>query len=214
MGVKENLKSIIGIILIGVLFIAASYAVQNNLDFFESYITDSFFSMVFYVFILIVSAVFAPIDMIFLMPIASAVWGWFLAAVLSLLGWTLGSSVVFVLSRKYGVPLIRKIISLKEIYRYEQLMPKENLFLGVVFLRIAIPIDLISYAIGIFTNMKFIPYFFATLIGFLPLAFFLAYIGTLPIYMQIIGFIIFLFVVIIGLFSIKHVKKNTVKKNY
>ena len=170
--------------------------------------------MVFYVFILIVSAVFAPIDMIFLMPIASAVWGWFLAAVLSLLGWTLGSSVVFVLSRKYGVPLIRKIISLKEIYRYEQLMPKENLFLGVVFLRIAIPIDLISYAIGIFTNMKFIPYFFATLIGFLPLAFFLAYIGTLPIYMQIIGFIIFLFVVIIGLFSIKHVKKNTVKKNY
>ena len=214
MGVKENLKSIIGIILIGVLFIAASYAVQNNLDFFESYITDSFFSMVFYVFILIVSAVFAPIDMIFLMPIASAVWGWFLAAVLSLLGWTLGSSVVFVLSRKYGVPLIRKIISLKEIYGYEQLMPKENLFLGVVFLRIAIPIDLISYAIGIFTNMKFIPYFFATLIGFLPLAFFLAYIGTLPIYMQIIGFIIFLFVVIIGLFSIKHVKKNTVKKNY
>ena len=140
MGVKENLKSIIGIILIGVLFIAASYAVQNNLDFFESYITDSFFSMVFYVFILIVSAVFAPIDMIFLMPIASAVWGWFLAAVLSLLGWTLGSSVVFVLSRKYGVPLIRKIISLKEIYGYEQLMPKENLFLGVVFLRIAIPI--------------------------------------------------------------------------
>jgi len=205
-----KIKSAVGIVIIIFLFIFASYIAQNNLDFLQNYIQNDFFSMIIYILILIVSAVFAPIDVIFLMPIAVASWGWFTAALLSLLGWTLGSAVVFVLARKYGVPLIRKLLPLNKIYKYEKFMPQNNLFIEIIFLRIAIPIDVISYAIGIFTKIKFIPYFFATLIGFLPLALFLAYIGTLPAYMQIIGFIVFLLVVIIGFLSVKHkhIKKS------
>jgi len=85
-------------------------------------------------------------------------------------------------------------------------MPKEHTFVGIIFLRIAIPIDIISYAIGLFTSIRFMPYFFATLIGFLPLAFFLAYLGTLPAYAQVMGFILFLLVVIIGFLSVRNKK--------
>ena len=101
-----------------------------------------------------------------------------------------------------------EFLPLDKICEYEKFMPQKNIFAGIVFLRIAIPIDVISYAIGLFTNISFVPYFFATLLGFLPSAFFLAYIGTLPAHMQIIGFAVFLLVVIVGFLSVKykHVK--------
>ena len=208
--VDQKIKSAIGIILIVAGFIVASYIVQNNLDFFKNYIGHGFLGMITYTLIVVVSIVLAPINEVILMPVATALWGWFITALLTLLGLTLGSIIVFVLTRKYGAPLIRKLLPLDKIYKYERLMPQEHLFVGIILLRIAVPIDVVSYAIGLFTKIRFVPYFFATLIGFLPLAFFLAYIGTLPAHMQIIGFIVFLFVVIIGYLSVRH--KNTKKQ--
>ena len=206
MKINIAFKSIAGVFLIVTLFIVASYIVHNNSDFFSNYIRDDFQSKVLYIFILIVSAVFAPVDVIFMMPLATTTWGWITAGLLSLIGWTIGSVVVFFISRKYGAPLIKKHIPLNKIYKYERFMPQTNIFTGIIFLRIAIPIDFISYAIGLFTNIKFIPYFFATIIGFLPMAFSLAYIGTLSVYMQIMSFIFFSVVVSLGVLSIKHKK--------
>jgi len=208
--INPKIKSAIGIILIVVAFIVVSYIVQNNLDFFKNYIENGFLGMIIYVLIVIASIVIAPINEVILIPVATALWGWFITALLTLLGWTLGSVIVFVLTRKYGAPLIRKLLPLDKIYKYEKFMPQNHLFVGIILLRIAIPIDVVSYAIGLFTNIRFIPYFFATLIGFLPLAFFLAYIGTLPAYVQIISFVIFLLVIIIGFLSVKrkYIKKQ------
>lgn len=139
--VKKNIKTIIEIILIVVLFVSASYIVQNNIDFFKNFIKDNVWSMILYVLLLIVSAVIAPVDMIFLMPLASSVWGLFLTAILSLMGWTLGSAVVFILCRKYGVDLIKRFVPLEKIYKYENLMPQENIFAEIILLRLIIPID-------------------------------------------------------------------------
>ena len=66
-------------------------------------------------------------------------------------------------------------------------MPKRNLFFSIIFLRIAVPADIISYAIGLFTDIRFIVYSLATFIGYAPLAFLLAYAGTLPIYIRVYG---------------------------
>ncbi|MCM2325956.1 MAG: VTT domain-containing protein [Candidatus Woesearchaeota archaeon] len=215
MSIKDSVKSITGFIILGFMFIAASYVVHVNSDFFTSYIRNDTKSMLLYILILIVSAVFAPVDIIFLMPLATTTWGWMLAGLLSLIGWTLGSAVVFFLSRKVGVPLIYKHFPFQKIYKYEKYMPQKNLFFGIIFLRIAIPIDLISYALGLFTNIQFLPYITATIIGFIPLAFFLAYIGTLPIYMQVLGFILFLFIAGIGYATIRHkIKKEELKKQH
>ena len=209
---KEDIKAIAGVLLIVILFILASYVVKNNLDLFKSYIKDDFMGMIIYALVLVISIVLAPINDIVLVPIATAIWGWFIAALLTLLGWVIGSSIAFILARKYGVPLSKKILPLKEIYKSQEFVSKENTFIGIILLRIAIPIDIISYATGIFTNISFTHYFFATLIGFLPLAFFLAYLGTLPVYLQIIGFILFLLVIIVGFSSVKHRHIKKTKK--
>jgi uncharacterized membrane protein YdjX (TVP38/TMEM64 family) len=200
---KGNLKPIIGIILIITAFIVVSYIVQRNLDFFEGYIEDDFLGMLIYTLIIVVSIILAPINEVVLIPLATALWGWFAAALLTLLGWMIGSSIAFILAREYGVLLVRKLFPMKKIYQYQEFIAKENTFLGIILLRVIIPFDVVSYAIGIFTRIRFVPYFFATLIGFLPLAFVLAYIGTLPVYMQVLGFIIFLLIVAIEYFSIK-----------
>lgn len=197
-------KFIIGVIILILVFFAVSYFVQKNTGLLESYLKDDLSGKLIYICILIVSAVFAPVDVIFLMPVVSSSWGWLSAGLLSLIGWTIGSAVVFILSRKYGVRLIRNNSSLKKLMKYERLMPQTHVFVGIVFLRIAVPVDLVSYAIGIFTNIKFPVFLIATFIGFIPLAFFMAYLGTLPLVIQLAGFIFFLSILGIGYLRFKY----------
>lgn len=214
MELNPEMKFAFAAIALGLIFIIISYVAHENTEFLENYIKDDFRGVLFYLAILIVSAIIAPVDVLFLMPIATSTWGWKLAGLYSLIGWTLGSAVVFFLTRRFGVPLIRKHSLLQKIYRYEKMMPQKNLFFGIISLRIAIPIDLISYAIGLFTNIKFLPFFFATLIGFIPMAFFMAFLGSLPVLMQVLGLSFF---VIVAYYSIvrkkKKLEKENVKKN-
>ena len=62
-----------------------------------------------------------------LLPVASNVFGWFNSAIFNIMGWFLGSVIVFYISRKYGVPLIKKFVSLEKINKLESKIPKENL---------------------------------------------------------------------------------------
>jgi uncharacterized membrane protein YdjX (TVP38/TMEM64 family) len=196
---KENSKSIALLAFIAAAFISASCLAQHNLDFFKKYIAIGPLPLqiLVYVAILTVCAVLAPVDVAFLMPIVAALWGWPYAALISLIGWTLGSCIVFFLTRKYGLGLVKKLVG-KDISNYSKIMPKKNLFFGTVFLRIAIPADVVSYAIGLFTDVGFVPYLFATFLGYMPLAFFLAYAGTLPVYVQMIGFAVFFVIIAIA----------------
>lgn len=204
------IKSGIALLLFIAGFIIVSYIVQSNTDFFTKYIQNNIASMIIYVIILIISAVIAPIDPAFLMPVAIASWGWLNTAILSLVGWTLGSALVFVIARKFGLPLIQRFVPLKKVYKYEKLMHKHDKFFGIIFLRLAMPIDIISYVIALFTTVDFIPYFIATLIGYLPLALLLAFLGTLSFNLQIISFVIFVILVLIFFFFFKKIFKHPI----
>jgi len=206
--INKKYSSIIGISLVIALFILASYLVQENLDFVKSYIKLDFQSILIYIIILIISTVIAPIDLAFLIPVATAAWGWFLTGLLSLLGWTLGTAIVFFLSRKYGIPLIKKLVPLEKLYKYEKIMPEKHIFAQIILLRLLIPIDFVSYAIGLFTKVRFLPFITATIIGFLPSAFILAYLGGLPFYFQLIGLAALIVISIIGLLSAKYIRKR------
>lgn len=206
--IGKKVKYLLGLTLIAAIFILITFIVQNNVELIQGLIQNDFLGILVYISVLIVSAVVAPIDVLFLMPIATALWGWIPAALISLFGWTLGSAVVFALSRKYGVNLIKRLVPLKKIYEYEKLMPKRNVFFSIVFLRIAVPVDIVSYAIGLFTRVNFSTFFFATLLGFTPLAFALAYLGSLPANFQLISFILFAFIVVLGILYIKRYNKT------
>lgn len=141
--------------------------------------------MAIYLLATIASNIIAPISALPLMPLASALWGSFLTALLSILGWSIGASILFYLTRKYGRPLVARFFNVKRVEEIAQAIPEKRFFWGVVFFRIIFPVDLLSIALGLFTKMKWRPYLVATIIGITPFAFILAYGVTLPLSWQI-----------------------------
>jgi len=203
---KEKIKSFVEIILIVIFFIASSYLIQKNIFNITNVIGKGFLSMLIYILVVIVAIVIAPISAIPLLPLASNIWGWFTVGLLSVIGWTIGALIAFILARKYGVPLIKKFISLNKINKFEKLVPNENIFWSVVFLRMSIPVDVLSYALGLFSKISMRNYFLATLIGVTPFAFVLAYAGTISFVYQIFAFFIAMVIFIIGILIVSRKK--------
>jgi len=187
---KSKLKALFEILLIALIFIILTYVVQNNFDFFENLVGKNIWGIVIYVLIIIIAIVIAPISSIPLLPVVSNIWGWKIAAAVSVVGWTIGSMLAFLIARVYGVRIVKRLVSLEGIHRLENKIPKEHLFLSVVFLRIVIPVDILSYALGLFSKIKFWPYTIATFIGVIPATVILAVLGTIPFIYQLIALLI------------------------
>lgn len=203
---SQKTKSIIEVLVIVILFLFSSYLVRENIEVVENLIGEGFIGILIYILITIIAIVIAPISMVPLIPIASNIWGWFLAAIFNIFGWTIGSFIVFFISRKYGVPLIKKFVSLEKINKLESKVPKENLFFSIVILRMVIPVDILSYALGLFSKIDFKTYALATILGITPFAFVFSYLGTVPFYYQLAGIIIIIFIV--GLITLFYKKKK------
>ncbi len=191
----RGLFEAIGVIIVSIYF---SYVVQNNFSYFEKFIVKGVTGIVVYVLIEITSIVIAPVTTLPLIAVASNLWGWINAGLISIFAWTIGAWIAFVISRKYGVRIIKKFISIEKIQEIEAKIPREHLFWSVVLMRIIIPVDILSYALGIFTKMKARSYIIATIIGISPFAFLLAYLGTIPINYQILLFFIAGVLILIG----------------
>jgi uncharacterized membrane protein YdjX (TVP38/TMEM64 family) len=61
-------------------------------------------------------------------------------------------------------------------------------FWSIVLVRLVLPMDVISYVLGLFTDIEWPKYVAATAIGLTPSAFLLAYLGKLPNAYEIIAF--------------------------
>ncbi|MFC1686164.1 TVP38/TMEM64 family protein [Nanoarchaeota archaeon] len=196
---KERFKSIFGIFLIIISFMVISYLVQTNTDLFKQYLDVGLLGMIVFVFILALSIIVAPISAVSLFPLASSLWGWVLAGVLGTIGWTIGAVVAFMLARKYGVTLVEKVLPSKKIYRFEKVISGRNLFWTVIVLRMFIPVDGVSYLMGLFSKMSLKSYTLATVIGLVVFSFAVAYLGSVPFYYQLFFAVIFLFLFLIWL---------------
>lgn len=203
---NDRLKSFIELLIIIILFVFFSYLVQKNLDSIKNIIGNQF-GMLFYILITIIAIVIAPISTMPLLPIASNLWGVFSAAILSIIGWTVGAYIAFIIARTYGIPIVKQFIPIEKINKLEKMVPRENIFWSVVFLRMVIPVDILSYALGLFSKMKTKNYVLATLIGVSPFAFIFAYLGKLPFYYQILAILIAIIILIIG-FTVKKRRRN------
>jgi len=69
-----------------------------------------------------------------------------------------------------------------------------------------IPVDILSYAVGLFTDIHAITYFWATLVGIVPFAFIFSYAGMFPWYLQISAFIIGIRIFFRTTHSFTHIK--------
>jgi len=147
--------------------------------FAESLIGGNLFmSSVAFVLILAVAIVFAPITVMPLIPMATVFMGPFLVGVLSVMGWTLGSVCAFLIARHAGRPLLARLVSLERIKSYEHLIPERMQFVSVVLLRMLIPVDVLSYALGFTISMPLWKYTLATALGVTWFSFAFAYMGN------------------------------------
>lgn len=180
--IKTDLLKLFSLVLFFIIafFLTNYYEVE-----IIKYLDFGYWGMLIYVLLATSSTVLAPVNTLPLIPVATALWGGFISALLSITAWTLGAIIAFIIARKFGRPFIEKHYSLEKISRYEKILGDKYVFWNIVALRIMIPVDLLSYAIGLFTSVKLSTYSLATLIGVSPFAFLLAYSTTFPPLLQI-----------------------------
>lgn len=170
-----------------VVFVAASILSQRYVAPIKQLIqVPGVLGMTIYVFLAIISNVIAPLTVLPLLPVAVALWGSFATALLSILGWTIGAAIIFSLTRRYGKPFVSRFINISRVEEINKAIPQKNFFWIVVFFRIIFPVDILSFALGLFTSMPWQPYLAATIIGITPFAFILSFGVSLPIIWQII----------------------------
>ena len=185
---KLKLWAFFWAVLVVFLFVMFSYFVQTNLGFFEGLMVDGILGMMIYVLLKIIATVFAPVTALPFIVLAVGLWGFEVAVFLTALGWTLGGMIDFLLARKFGVSIIKKLVPLEDVYKFEERVNVGNSFWSVVFLRMIVPVDVLSYGLGLFSRIDFWKYSLATFIGVIPFAFTFAYLGKMPyFYLLILG---------------------------
>ena len=170
----------ISIGIVATVLVAAVWLVHQHADDIKRFIDAHPVSgIVLYLVLNIIDAVAAPGATLPLIPVAAHSWGHFGAALLTTAGWTAGSLIAFLIARRWGAPVVRKLTSMQRVKRLKTYVPKD-LFWSIVVLRMFMPMDVISYVLGLFTNMTWSSYAIATALGLTPSAFLLAYLGKTP----------------------------------
>jgi uncharacterized membrane protein YdjX (TVP38/TMEM64 family) len=208
--VKLKLWSFFGVFLASALFISFSYFIQTRLEIFDSAIMGGGFGMVVYFLLNVLAVVLAPITVLPLIVLAVGFWGIWIAVILTVFAWTLGSVIAFLLARRFGVPIVRRFVSLENIYKFEERVKIGSGFWNVVFLRMILPVDVLSYALGLFSRIGFWTYALATFIGVIPFAFVFAYLGEVPYFYQVIAGLVFL-IVFLGYLIFRELKLVSAK---
>jgi uncharacterized membrane protein YdjX (TVP38/TMEM64 family) len=140
-----------------------------------------------YEMLIIAGEIIVPAGSLPLLPIAVLLWGNYWSAVLTLTGWMICSIIAFGAARRYGRVLVSRFIDTEKMSRIGRTIPHQHLFFTIVLFRMAFPVGLVSYALGIFTPIGWLPYLAATAMGSAPLAFLAALILTLPFWYRILA---------------------------
>jgi len=115
-----------------------------------------FFGPLAYILIVFISTIISPLGCVFLWPFALLAWGFPLPAVYTSFGAIVGAAANFWIARKFGRPIIEKLITKKGMEIVDMISLKEGLK-ALFFLRLYV-----SYAAGL-KKIHFIPYFLITI---------------------------------------------------
>lgn len=122
------------------------------------------------------SVVLLPFSSLPLLPLATRSYGVMLTALLSAAGWWAGCLIAFRIAR-LGRRYLERITSMEAIDRIEEKIPEDVGFGGIVVLRMILPVDVVSFALGLLKRLRFRTYAVASLVGILPFAFVMSYAG-------------------------------------
>jgi uncharacterized membrane protein YdjX (TVP38/TMEM64 family) len=188
MAARSARKEYLSLTVVAAVLISAVWLARSHEDSLKEFIDHHRLEgVVVYIILNILDAVIAPGATLPLIPIAARAWGHVAAALVTTVGWTAGSLVAFYIARRWGAPIVNKLTSMERVKRLRPYVPK-NPFWSVVLLRLVVPMDVMSYVLGLFTEMTWQRYGLATALGLTPSAFLLAYIGRTPRAYDIIMF--------------------------
>lgn len=124
------------------------------------------------------------------------VFGWFWSFVYAAVGVLVGSSIAFLLARRFREPLVKRFVPLQQMHQWEDKFTKDTKFMTFLAIRFTTgPIlDFISYVAGL-TKISYKNFFLTTAITLLPDAFYY-YVGE-EVYKRntpvaIVGIIVFI----------------------
>ncbi len=179
-------KYIIGVLLTVALFVALAQWSQQHVALLQELSSQAGFVGVFsYITIMAASIVFAPLGTAFLLPVAATSYGPFLAAIYSIVGWTLGSVGAFWIARHFGFKKFKETPVMRRIQSYEASVPKLQFYGLIVLFRVALPVDGVSYALGLVSTISYPAFIVTTVLGITPLAFVFTFASTLSATIQI-----------------------------
>lgn len=181
-------------LLIAGLFVIVSYGMREHQQYIGLLLANNnaFGATIFILLTALFVVFIIPLDIVFLIPLGVLLWGPLLTALMSITGWSLGAGIAFWMARRWGPPLITRIVGERRVAQFHDRIPKSNLFWMVVFLRMLVPVDLLSYALGLFSHLSWRTYVLATVLGVSPFGFFFAYVGILPLWYQFAAFTVVL----------------------
>ncbi len=183
-----KIKTLLPILVLVLLFLASTYLAQTYSEEMVLLVGEKrFIGIVAYTLLAAFTTVIAPLSSVPLIPITASIWGPMVAGLASITGWFIGALIAFGFSRKYGRGLVHRIFSREKVDAFEKMVPQQKLFWSIVFLRMTVPVDILSYVLGLFSTISWTAYTLATLIGITPFAFLMAYTGILPFRYQLIG---------------------------
>lgn len=116
-----------------------------------------------------------------LVPLATVAWGPWWTASLLLAGWTVGAALSFTVGRRAGSWLMRRMPSVQRHADIDRLIHPRHRMLSLVLLRMTFPVDVLSYALGLFSrHTTAAQNALATLIGAAPFSLVFAWVPALP----------------------------------
>ncbi|HEY5587577.1 MAG TPA: TVP38/TMEM64 family protein [Candidatus Paceibacterota bacterium] len=155
-----------------------SYIFENpNIlkEFIRSY---GNFSILVFILMQVIQVVVFFIPGEFIQVAGGYIFGTFLGGIISLMGITLGSIIVYLISNNYGKPFVEKIILNKKIKFFKKILKvgSEKNVVFMFFLIPGIPKDALTYICGV-SNISIKDFFIYSTLGRIPGIFISSYFG-------------------------------------
>jgi len=125
-----------------------------------------------------------------LLPAAVLAWGSWWTAVLLLAGWIVGAALSFWLGRHARDAVLRRFPAVRRHADIDRLIHPEHRMLSLVLLRMTFPVDVLSYALGLFSRRTTLAEnIVSTTLGAAPFALLFAWVPALSPAAQIVVFV-------------------------
>ena len=189
-----------------------SYILKNPNILKEVILSYGNFSILVFILMQVLQVVAFFIPGEFIQIAGGYIFGTFLGGLISLMGITLGSIIVYFISNKYGKPFVEKLISKKEVKFFKKILKagSKKIVVFMFYLIPGIPKDALAYICGV-SNISFKDFFIYSTLGRIPGIFISSFFGQ-KIYARDVTSLITIGVTMSILFIIGIFKGDTIIK--